>query len=80
MIKKFDFWCFITAIFIGASILFNIYQYSQLIGHILRVDGLLLYTFILYIIPGFFQKHKTLCGVLISVGYLLLAYGLDWPE
>ena len=78
-IKKFDFWCFIAAVFIGASILYNIYQYSQ-IGHTLRVDGLLLYTFILYIVPGFFQKHKTLCGVLISVGYLLLGYSLAWPD
>ncbi|WP_274052718.1 GGDEF domain-containing protein [Thalassomonas haliotis] len=78
-IKKFDFWCFITAFFIGISILYNIYQYSQ-IGHHLRVDGLLLYTFVLYIIPGFFQKHKTWCGTLISLGYLLLAYSLQWPD
>lgn len=77
-IRRFDFWCFITALSIGFGILYNIYQYNQL-GHILRVDGLLLYIFILYIIPGFFQGHKTLCGLLIAGGYLLLAQGLHWP-
>lgn len=77
MNRRLDRWILFAAFWIGFSILINIYQYST-IGYELRVDGLLLFTFILYIVPGFYQAHKTFCGVVIALGYMALTMLLEW--
>ncbi len=77
MNRRLDRWILFAAFWIGFSILINIYQYST-IGYQLRVDGLLLFTFILYIVPGFYQTHKTFCGVVVALGYLALTLLLGW--
>jgi diguanylate cyclase (GGDEF)-like protein len=76
MVATLDRWVFAGALMMGVSIIINMYQYGSL-GHHLRVDGLLLYTFILYSIPACYFYQKTLAGLLVLSAYCGLMIGLD---
>jgi len=78
LVRHLDYWIGFTSFTIGLSILYNIYQYGR-VGFDLRAEGLLLYTFLLYIVPGCRQKLKTLIGASICAVFLALAIEMDWP-
>lgn len=66
-----DQWILLAGLLIGLSIIINMYQYG-LLGYQLRIDGLLLYTFMLYCIPGLYFRQRVLAGCLMFLLYCIL--------
>lgn len=72
---RLDQWTFAAALLLGVGIILNMYEYGQF-GYQLRIDGLLLYTFILYCLPGLHFRQRMLIGIIMLLMYYVLMSSL----